>query len=688
MTNPVIPSSQAQALLARGLQHLERQQLDAAAAAFQQALMLRRDFWQAHANLGLVLKAQGRFDEAIAQFRKAIKLAPPSAELLGSLANVFHMAGKAREAVQHYEQAIARDGRVPGIRMAFGALLMQLGRPDDAARQFTAVVELRPGHPWPQTLLGQALLNAGQREAGLGWLGQAVAGPTPPPEALHCMAGALLEVRQPDAAEAFSRRLVEHHPGFRGAWRQFGHIALTQGRVDEARAAFLREGDATAATRALLCLPTIPQDRAEIAAARAALAEGLAAGPAETLDLAAVAGLPTTFLLSYHGEDNLALQRALAGYYRRLCPALSFTAPHVGRPRPGKRRRIGFVSENFHDHTIGRLFAEVIAGLPRDRFEVVLIAPRRADDPVRRSLVRAADRVVPLERDLALARQRIAEQALDVLYYTDIGMGSLTYFLAFARLAPVQCVSWGHPETTGIDTMDVFVSCAAMEPEGAQAFYSERLAALPGSTVRYARPHLPDDRRKARAALGLPEERTLYVCPQTLFKLHPDFDAVLAAILRRDSDGVLVLISDIAAAVDEALRRRLVAAGVDGGRLVFVARQDHDGFLSLLAAADVMLDPLHYSGGNTSLEAFSFGTPIVTLPGRFMRARHTFGFYRLMGLDDCVAATPEEYVEIALKLGRDPARRAETRRRIIAANAVLYDDADASTVLASFLDGV
>jgi len=40
------------------------------------------------------------------------------------------------------------------------------------------------------------------------------------------------------------------------------------------------------------------------------------------------------------------------------------------------------------------------------------------------------------------------------------------------------------------------------------------------------------------------------------------------------------------------------------------------GFLHLQALADVLLDTIHFGGGNTSLEAFAFGTPVVTLPGR------------------------------------------------------------------------
>ena len=98
-------------------------------------------------------------------------------------------------------------------------------------------------------------------------------------------------------------------------------------------------------------------------------------------------------------------------------------------------------------------------------------------------------------------------------------------------------------------------------------------------------------------------------------------------------------------------------------------------FLSLVTLSDVMLDPLHYSGGNTSLEAFALGTPIVTWPGAFMRGRHTHGFYKLMELDDCVAGDHAHYVELALRLGREPDFRRHVTRRVLDRVPALFDHA-------------
>jgi predicted O-linked N-acetylglucosamine transferase (SPINDLY family) len=262
-------------------------------------------------------------------------------------------------------------------------------------------------------------------------------------------------------------------------------------------------------------------------------------------------------------------------------------------------------------------------------------------------------------------------------------MDPLTYFLAYARLAPLQVMSWGHPDTTGLDTIDYFISADAMEPRQADAHYTERLARLAGPTVCVARPALAAA-AKTRAALGLPEAATLYVCPQSLFKLHPEYDPVLRRILAADPRGRLVLIHGKDRHWASLLLARL---GPEAARQVIVLPMlSPSDFLALLATADVMLDPMHYSGGHTSLEALALGLPIVTWPGHFMRARHTYGFYKLMAYEEMVAADAEAYVERAVALGREPALRDAARRRILEASAVLYDNRRTVAGIGAFLE--
>src|SRR5439155_19228973 len=110
-----------------------------------------------------------------------------------------------------------------------------------------------------------------------------------------------------------------------------------------------------------------------------------------------------------------------------------------------------------------------------------------AQDPLATAVEAAADRFLRVPREPEAARRLVAEQGLDVLLFTDVGMDALTYTLAFSRMAPVQCVGWGHPVTTGSPTMDYFVSSELLEVPGADEHYTEQLVRLPSLGTYYHR---------------------------------------------------------------------------------------------------------------------------------------------------------------------------------------------------------
>ena len=77
-----------------------------------------------------------------------------------------------------------------------------------------------------------------------------------------------------------------------------------------------------------------------------------------------------------------------------------------------------------------------------------------------------------------------------------------------------------------------------------------------------------------------------------------------------------------------------------------------------------MLDSIGWSGGNTTLEALAQDLPVVTYQGALMRGRVSAGMLRMMGMPETVAATIDDYVALAVRMGKDPAWRAEIRQRV------------------------
>jgi len=218
-----------------------------------------------------------------------------------------------------------------------------------------------------------------------------------------------------------------------------------------------------------------------------------------------------------------------------------------------------------------------------------------------------------------------------------------------------------------------------MEPEDATAHYREQLIALPGLGTRYLSPRVPD--APARAELGLPAHRPLYLVPQALFKLHPDHDAVLVEILRRDPQALFVLFELRAPSGVWRTRERLLHAfgsvvAEPEQHLHWFAECSRLDYLRINLACDVMVDSLHWSGGNATLDALHCGLPVVTCPGRYMRGRQSATMLTALDCSELIAGTPQQLAELALAVAHDAPRRTQLKQKI-AANLPLLTASDA-----------
>ncbi|MCH7988740.1 MAG: hypothetical protein IID46_06245, partial [Planctomycetes bacterium] len=391
----------------------------------------------------------------------------------------------------------------------------------------------------------------------------------------------------------------------------------------------------------------------------------------------------TGFYLAYQGCEDRPLFEQFSRLYRSSHVPVCGTT--VRKDSGDGRIRVGFASRYFKNHTIGRLMQGVIAGLSREDFHVTVLTVENDYDEISEFIRNHADDTVDLTQEIPEAIKRTVNQELDVLFYSDIGMDPITYALAHNRLAPVQCVTWGHPVTTGINTIDYFLSTELAETENAAEHYTEKLVRLKTLPTYFYRPQL-ETTLKTRKEFGLPQRGAIYLCPQSLFKIHPEFDLILSEILRRDPNGHIVLLDGNHPKWSELLKQRFQRTIPEGfERILFLPRQSNHDFLNLIAVSDVMLDPIHFGGGNTSYEAFAFGIPIVMLPSQYLRGRFTLAMYRKMGLSDCVAHTFSEYVDLAVTLGTDADFREHIRGRILESCDCLFEDREAVEEIERFL---
>ena len=595
---------------------------------------------------------------------------------------------------QRLEAACAAHPADPDRRYRLGELCLTLGRPGDAARHFAAAAGLQPDRVEPRCQLGLALQRLGREEEAILSYRAALALDAGHVDSHFNLAS--LHARRRDGAAAMEHydSVIAGDPaGHRGHLGK-GNLLLAIGDPSAARLAFekaLRTG-APPGVRFLrdLGVPVIAGSAAEIDAARAAFEAALGdleRDPPPLSHPAREAGGPR-FYLAYQARDDRAVQERLARLYLAACPGLQWVAPHCRVARqPSQLRRIAFVSRFFFDHSIGRLMQGLLAHLAgRGGCEIILfdVAPP-PDDALRRELAGHADRVELLEDDLVRQREQIARAEADVLFYPDIGMDYVTYFLAFARLAPVQCVTWGHPVTTGIPAIDYFLSCNLAEPGDAQSHYSERLIRLGGLPFSYRRPPPPAS-AKMRVDFGLADEENVYFLAQNLFKVHPAMDTSLRRILEDDPAGRLVLVEGHYPEWGERLRRRFERSlGPAADRVTFLPRLSHDDYMRLLALADVSLDSFPFSGGNTTYQALAMGTPVVTLPGDYLRGRLSLAILCELGITECIAMDGDDYAKIAVRLATDPDWAAYIAGRIESGASDIFDDPVFLTEAAEFL---
>jgi len=547
-------------------------------------------------HLGLIAFQSGQDKDAITYLKSAAAADPSRADVLADMGVIHRQLGDLAKAETHLKRACFVAPENAAHLYNLGLVLGDQDKLEEAETTYRETVRLDPSHVAAFNNLGNILKR---------------------------------QNRQSDALEAYEQAIAVEDT-FAPALKNKADALESLGRVEDAQQAYAlsvnARPDAGTLIRDALLLPVIPESIDQIAEMRARMDTKLD----ELLDSDLRLDDPvkevgaTNFMLAYHGLNDRDLQVKIADLYRQSCPPLTFKAPHCEEWMAGLEGgpiRIGFVSAFLHEHTVGRLMEGLITSLPDRQFEVIVYGAGPTIDLLTARIERAVSKFVTLSGRLEIARAEIASDELDVLYFCDIGMEPFTYFLSFARLAPIQCVGWGHPVTTGVSTIDYFLSSRLMEPVGADGAYSEKLIKLDCLPTFISDPAGPLE--------GNPRTPGQILCPQSLFKFHPDFDEMIGGILRACPGAELVLLEGSQGAWEDRLNARFAKSVPDvTDRIRYQKRQTRHEFLASLAAADVVLDTPHYSGGLTTQEALAAGTPVVTLPGDYLRGRVSAGFYR------------------------------------------------------------
>ncbi len=627
----------------------------------------RPDYTGALRNYALLLARLGRWDDAEAVLRRALAAGPADADLQCWLGNALVHLERTVEAAECYRRALRLRPDFAEAHCYLGSIQVDLGLLNEAGTHLDRAVALLPS-------LAEAHLGLGN---------------------LHHAAQRL------EQAEASYRRAIALDPEFVEAHANLGHVLVASGQAEAALvsydAALSLDPEYVQArwSRAMCRIPVLRGPQEDLAGSRRAFSQELAAlerwfdAGRSSAGYRAV-GTQQPFWLAYQEEDNVELLRR----YGRLCARLMASwhvSPGLAR-RDGGRIRVGIVSQHFRDHSVWSAITKGWLGqIDSRRFEVSAFSLGGAEDAETQFARSRAARFVRSVGGLHEWVAAIREARPDVLIYPEVGMDPMTVKLASLRLAPLQAASWGHPETTGLPTMDWYLSARDLEPAEAQPHYAEKLLELPNLGCYLQRAPVEAaavDLEAWRIDAGAP----LLVCPGAPFKYAPEHDAVLPAIARQLGRCQFVFFTHWARALSDRLHSRLAAAfareGLAADRYVrFVPWLSRPAFHGLMQRADVFLDTIGFSGFNTALQAVECGLPVVTREGRFLRGRLASGILKRLELQELVAAGAEDYVALAVRLAGERSYRESVRARIEARRHVLYEDAAPIRALEEFLAG-
>lgn len=595
---------------------------------------------QAYYNLGFIKQQQGLFQQALGAYLQSTEWEPQFALGYKSVGDIFTTLGKLDLAIKYYIKALNLSPDLYEAHNNLGAALKSQAKLNIAAKAFEQAIKCKQDFIAPYFNLADIYHQQGLWQKSLEYLQEALK-------------------LQPDSG------LLK--------------FSYCMGQ-----------------------LPGIYVDTKEISARRTAYSESLqhllkdvcSLDSESKAKLASEIGKATPFYLAYQGLNDRFLQQD----YGRLLVELSkskypqWSQPISPRKRDRNQRiRIGFVSGFFHNHSVWKMPTRGwLKNLDRTKFEIFGYYTQTKQDRSTAEAKSLCDRFIETPRSLEEWSEIISQDRLDILIFPELSMDRITTQLACLRLAPVQATSWGHPITSGLSTIDYYLSSDLMESEEAEKHYTESLVRLPNLSIHYQLSEV-QPQAISRKELKLTQSDVVFWCCQSLYKYLPQHDDVFPRIAQQLSSSKFIFIrAPQSEAITKIFEQRLDRV-FRQYKLNFtdfcliLPRLSSAEFAGITAIANIFLDSIGWSGCNTVMESTRFDLPIVTLPGELMRSRHALAILKMMGIEQIIASSKEEYIEMAVHLGKDPDYCQEISQQIAANKHRLYEDRQAIAALQEFL---
>jgi protein O-GlcNAc transferase len=600
----------------------------------------------AHCNRGAMLEMQGQANAAGQAYQRALELNPGLVQAAINLGILLMRAGNGQQADQVIQHALAHTASHAAgnnaLRYQWARLLRQWGRHQEAVDMLRATLRTEPHNVEVLLELGGLLMIQGRIEVAKSCYVRLLRQQADHRLGLFNLAQALEALGQPEAAIRAHQAALALDPGATEVLYQLEFLRLTlcDWHDYDARMAQLQER---------LAAHTSKPDAPVLSPLR------LLSVP---ISMALHLRIAQQWSDSFSSEMRL-LRTAPAA---RAMPAATHSAQGVVR--------IGYMGADFRDHAMGRLIHGLFRHHDRARFEVFAYSLADTADACTDSIKRGVDHFCNVAAYSAQAiADRIRGDRIDVLIdlmgHTHMSRPAV---LAL-RPAPLQLLYLGYPGSMGADFIDGIIADDWLIPAHLEPAYRECVYRLPCAFVWSEAP--ADGSQEAatqplpsRAALGLPAEGVVFACFNRAHKLDPHTFDIWLEILRQVPTSVLWLIQE-APVVQQNLRARASAAGVDAARLIFTPPVPAADFAGLCALADLFLDTAHYGAGATAVTALRAGLPVLTCPAETFASRMGASLCAATGTAEMICTSPSAYLTKAVALANHPHALAQLRRRLL-----------------------
>jgi protein O-GlcNAc transferase len=641
-----------------------------AADAFRTSIALKPTA-EAHVNLAEALRRQADWGGAMHQCDAALALSPRNAEAHVVRGTLLGAAGRQDEALVALETAVRHKPTHPDARLQLGTRLAAAGRFVDAAAHLEKAEALRPGHVPTLILLSETYRGSGRTWDAFGAIRKASELEPRNARIYNNMAAILASTTMLDMAASAARLALDLAPDLAPAAFNLGMILMTQGKDQEAIAAY---------SRAVEIEPTNGEALFQLVKLHERSCDW------EGLEIARELARSMTYRSGRRAAPFAVLSLA-ASPYEHLMSARTFAkslinntaAPLAGyepRDRTTGRLRVGYLSSDFHMHATADLIAEVFELHDKTTIETFGYSMGVDDkSPMRARLIASLDHFHDIQ---ALGHQDAAkaifDDKIDILVDLKGYTQNCRAEILALRPAPVQVNFLGYPGTMGAPFIDYVVADPHVAPFDHARFYDEKIVHLPHSYQPNDRKRLSVRRSEPRSAHGLPETGFVFCCFNNTYKISSEIFDVWMRLLIAVPDSILWLLKNNDR-VEATLRREAEARGVSGARLVFAPRVPSARHLARVSLADLFLDTLLYNAHTTASEALWVGVPVVTLIGEAFPARVGASLLRACDLPDLVTETLADYEAMALRLATDSDALAAVNARLLQARetAPLFD---------------